>query len=495
MPRWAILLVALLLPGCLSPLAGQPRAEGDEAAPPLAAHFSEADATGRVLALALRADGSGIRFRYLPADGAEVVLPQGFNDSTGLVRNLFTWEGGNRNRTAGGIVERVETGRVPAPTFEMLRAALAGGWSDPCPSCEGDVETFVHFTRDGTEVARRPDRENLVALRSAFQEAHESFLAGEAWQAESPAPAAGPCVRVGVVLREAVVEVGSPVRFNVSVENCGPARLELALDECYDVRGLHVWVAGEGAPPGRVPPGHEPRAASASNPNCHAGAGALQIEPGARIVQAYAWDGRIRDICRTSMDARCDTEAEARAGAVRVTGAISGLAEAQATATALLLDETARRVPLVLLSVNYTKSRVSAELPARGEGCDAFLATREPLGFTALDADGAQAHAVVMREYPQGGYGTFSPRNYALIADGAVDVKSVFDPERSLLTLRHGPDGVRAGERLLTDEPATVERAFNVTWNGEVFAVTETVEARLAGEAWLLPPSASRRDC
>lgn len=296
------------------------------------------------------------------------------------------------------------------------------------------------------------------------------------------------CPRVHVDPPSEPTRVGEPVRFAVRVENCSAQDVDDEGSRCErGAPGLLVMLALPGGASAVLAPSDAPAPADASWSGCDESAQRVRLAAGETATHAFAWDGRVDPYCphRVS-DQACHGAREPAPGVHALTASFSwGAQTRHDAATLLLVDDATRRVPLVVVELTYEKSRLSAELPARGEGCADFALVREPWTATARRADAAEATAVVAVEVPQGGYGTFGPDALALRPGAFVSLPSAFDPGRVLGVIEDTPQGPALAGRPLAEGPQRVSSAYDVEWQGETYHVTETVEARLAGDAWL----------
>ncbi|HET6404899.1 MAG TPA: hypothetical protein VFH78_09640 [Candidatus Thermoplasmatota archaeon] len=302
------------------------------------------------------------------------------------------------------------------------------------------------------------------------------------------ATAEGECPRVSILRGANATALPGPLRFRVRIDNCGDAALITDGGVCYHATpGLAVSL---GLPEGgraNLYPSDAPAPASGDSTGCLRGAGQATLEPGAVVEYAYAWDGRVKPHCPQRVaGSACEGERAAREGAYELVAGFTHTRDsAFAIETLVLTGPETRRVPVVLVTETYEKSRVDAELPARGVGCADLVTTREPWTATPLRLDAEEVAAVVVREFPQGGFGTFGPDGLALRGGATLAIPSVFDPERVLGVLEDSPEGPRLAGQPLRDGPQNMSSAFEVEHEGRTYSVSERIEARLVGEAHL----------
>lgn len=493
--RLAAVLLTLILAGCFEPTQGPPAAADPAVA--LAAHFAPAGDVTQ--ALLVRSDASALRWTARPTDSATLELPDAPQAASDEV--VATWRHTNANRSAGVRIESLESGRVGAESVAAIQRALTL-WRPGCPECEGETESFVRFLPVGAESANGPAAADLVELRDAFAQAEASFVAESTHLLTTPAtprPAEPPCLQLDIVLDERVVRVGDPVRFDVVLTNCAEEAVAPDPATCFrETAGLVVFVEPGDGHNAKLYPSTAPTPASADWTACTGGAQGEPLAPGDARRWSYAWDGRIVDICkpRTSMSppTPCDGEIAPRAGAQNLRASFSWAGDSQfASRVLVVVDDTTRRMPVILVTENYTKSRVSVEIPAHGEGCPDFALTRDPWSATGLSPASAYAAAVLVRTFPQGGYGTFGPDALALPREGALEVRSVFDPDLTLFTIVWNGTGFLLDGRPLSEAPTSVHKEYDATWEGERFRITEDIEARIAADAYVF--SAARTMC
>ena len=302
---------------------------------------------------------------------------------------------------------------------------------------------------------------------------------------------AATCPRLSFAPEEEATRVGDAVRFVVRVENCGETPIATTSD-CYQaVPGLSVDIGLPEGPRATLDPSDVAVPANGAWECVRAPAQAT-IPAGGSVQHAFTWDGRVEPFCpdRTGDSVGCEGTRPATPGAYEAAVSFSWGAESRhALATLVLVEPDTARVPVIVVNGTYEASRESdqPQLPARGEGCPDFRVTRAPWTATALRPEGPPVRAVVVREFPEGGFGSFGPEALALPRNGTLAIMSVLEPGRVLGVLEDTPEGILFAGKVVSAEPTPLASAYETTWEGESYRVAETIHVHLAGEAYLFP--------
>lgn len=484
-----LLLVALVLAGCAEPPAADGDAPGgDDPRPFLAYHARPLDeAWTNATVFAVRPDGSALRVGYHDDRSAEVRAAPGLGYPVEGLRVLFEPRGGNLNRSTGGVVLRVEEGRVPDAEFAALVVALGSSWElEPQDLDDPRGHDYVHFRRGGgVEVAREPLPPTFAPVAEAFADAERAFVV-EAVHEGDPAPpvstpptpsGAGGCARTRIAVDPPTAYPGAEVRVTAEVENCGSGPLLLGETPCdaphlfavrvLDTRG-RAWLL----PP--VPwahPGMPPMT------GCEGERPVVEVAPGGSATFTRAWDGRVLDCAGGEACEPRDVEPGVHTVVAGVD--VEHGSGAQVGVTMLAPDGSQPTTLLVLARERAWVNRTQGEGWLRGDlgpHCAPAYLSGDPPTLTLWQGGGAPPDALVLRDLRP------RPDNVSTVGEGIrVDalapratLRSAYDEARTLATVEARDGAVLVeGKPLAENETREARLEFDITTPEGSFRVVE----------------------
>ena len=501
--RIALALVGLLvLAGCAEQ-ADPPRASLHEEAMVAFADVREEHGPNRTI-LVLRESGVAERLTYL-ADGSWIArLAPGVRYSADDLETLFERTSATRER--GGLVFRVEHGRVPENATQPLQAYLDGEWpapflmpgephpwyhptvlvrAEPFAATEGPDEGLEHYE---AEHAR------LGQLVSAFGEAARAFEPASV--EETPAllqQDAGRCLRVSTSATRAAANVGETVEVGLVVTNCGDEATTLDPSDCLGAGPPHVQVTGMLGPRlAALPSSEAPSAAYALDLVCRGDAGPLRLEAGASATLTRRWNGTFA-ACRAEGGCEYRRAEPSEYGLV----AFTSVQDSATPATVTLLDPAASRTRFLLVKQHEWVNSTSREqiLGDYGPHCAPVRYNVEPPTLTLWydETRPALPEAVVVRDWREGArpdnVATISADRLAVVflENGTAALTSPYDDALALTNVTlDGNAFLVDGTRI---DPGGAHAARYVRTHherGATFEATSILEFLNVGEASVL---------
>lgn len=471
-PLLVLLLLGVPLAGCLdeSGASRAPNVAGD-----IIAYHDGPSREGPNRTLFVLRDGDAFQRVTYFYDRAEMARAASGTDLAADLDTLFRPADGTLGRDVGGLVLRVEHGRVP----DAQRAALRAVLGQPLPAGDARADPFMvgaavvtlepprHVWRSENE------RADAAPLFAAFEAAEAAFVAERVDEARLPSgePVQG-CVEPAVRVEEPAVLTGEPVVIVASVTNCGNESVELALTPCGSAPLFGLQVAGSMMLPRTLPQSPAPAAAMAIDLRCDGEGARLPLPPGETREVRSVWNGSF-GACRNATTCAYTV---ATPGNYHVHAFVMGTAES-ASAEVILLPDEAPDMPFLLVKerhwLNATGEPAGHVQGHFGGHCAPATYTLDPptltLRFDGEDPPGG-ARGMVVRDHREGPLpnhtSTMSADRIDLLKMGAGAAARIVSPWDDATTYANvtlaGASFIVDGERLDVGASTTLHRGMDV---------------------------------